>query len=352
MFQPSGQLTARLSLLFTAAALLLVCHHAADAQSGMNQSGSGGNHTIQGRIYYPSGRRLDTTAKVKLQNPDLGDLSVFADRNGSFSFVNLKPGTYTIVVEAGEDYETATESVYIEQITNLALRGIDTPRVVTVPIYLQLKRNKAENSGKPGVIDTALASVPEDARKLYESAIESAQAGNAKKAVEQLKGALAIYPQFALALNELGVQYLKLGQTDNAIESLRAALSINADAVTPRLNYGIALLEKKNFTESEEQLRQVLKKNDSIATAHLYLGINMVRLRQYNDAEKELQRAVALGRDSMSLAHYYLGGIYWMKKEYKLAADELETYLKLAPKAQDADRIRATIKEMRSKQSG
>jgi hypothetical protein len=46
----------------------------------------------------------------------------------------------------------------------------------------------------------------------------------------------------------------------------------------------------------------------------------------------------------------YLGGIYWGRREYRRAADALETYLKLAPQAPDAERIRSTIKELRSKQ--
>jgi regulator of sirC expression with transglutaminase-like and TPR domain len=51
----------------------------------------------------------------------------------------------------------------------------------------------------------------------------------------------------------------------------------------------------------------------------------------------------------MSMAHYYLGGIYWGRKDYKRAADELEIYLKMTPKAPDAEKIRGTIKELRGK---
>jgi regulator of sirC expression with transglutaminase-like and TPR domain len=37
-------------------------------------------------------------------------------------------------------------------------------------------------------------------------------------------------------------------------------------------------------------------------------------------------------------------------RDYKRAADELETYLKLVPNAADAERTRATIKDLRAKQ--
>jgi tetratricopeptide (TPR) repeat protein len=74
-------------------------------------------------------------------------------------------------------------------------------------------------------------------------------------------------------------------------------------------------------------------------------------LRNYSEAEKELLRAVSFGSPDLSIAHYYLGGIYWGKRDYKKAADELETYLKLSPNAPDAEKTRATIRELRAKQT-
>jgi tetratricopeptide (TPR) repeat protein len=94
----------------------------------------------------------------------------------------------------------------------------------------------------------------------------------------------------------------------------------------------------------------VLKKNDAVATAHFYLGLVLISLRNYGEAEKELQRAMGLAPNELSMAHYYLGGIFWRNKEYARAADELEKYLQKTPKAPDAVRIHATIKELRGKQ--
>ncbi len=56
-----------------------------------------------------------------------------------------------------------------------------------------------------------------------------------------------------------------------------------------------------------------------------------------------------IGRQTVGLAHYYLGGLYWRRGELKLAADELERYLQATPNAQDAEKIKLTIKELRSK---
>jgi regulator of sirC expression with transglutaminase-like and TPR domain len=61
-------------------------------------------------------------------------------------------------------------------------------------------------------------------------------------------------------------------------------------------------------------------------------------------------KATSFPTEEVDQAHRYLGGIYWGKREYKKAADELELYFKLAPQAKDAEQIHATIKDLRNKQ--
>lgn len=360
MFLSSGRATAHCSVLFAnphslslipiLILLFLVSPPALRAQGGTDTTGTGGRHTIQGRLYFPSGRRADALMRVKLQSSNTGDLVVMADINGNFAFKGLSPGSYTIVVDGGDEFETARESVYIDTDVRTP-SGVSAPaisRPYTVLIYLQLKR-ATDTAAKPGVLNAALANVPAAARTLYLQALDTIKLGDGKKAIEQLKAALALYPDFDLALNELGVQYLRLGDVARATEALSRAAKLSPDAFPTRLNYGIALLEKRSFAEAEEQLRQALKKNDASPIAHYYLGLTLLNLRSYDEAEQQMQRTIELGGDQLSLAHKYLGGLYWRKKEYKLAVTELEAYLKLSPKAPDAEQIRGTIKELRAK---
>jgi tetratricopeptide (TPR) repeat protein len=207
------------------------------------------------------------------------------------------------------------------------------------------------------VVDANLAALPKPAVDHYYKALESLRASDHQKAIAELEAAISLYPNFPRALNELGVQYLIVGQVGKAVTTLQTAVRVAPEDFIPRLNYGIALLQKKEFTAAEEQLRIVLQKNESAATAHMYLGIALLHQqsagpgdqKRYTEAEKELQRAVQLGGDQIASAHYYLAGIYWRNGQHRLAADELETYLKLAPNAPDAERTRATIKELRAR---
>ena len=317
--------------------------------NGRASTGTGGIHIIQGYVFFPSGRRAEGTIVVRLQPMNGGEITVIPDSSGAFVFNSLSPGNYSVVVNAGNDYEIARDSVYIDSDLNMSRGGMRIPttsRRYTVMIHLTEKRNA---SVKAGVINAALAEVPEKARKAFEKGLEHARAGESAKAVDSLKEAVTLYPKFPLALNELGVQYLKLGHKDKAIEALKEAVKLSPEAYGPRLNLGIALLEAKQFAEAEEQLREALKRNSSLPTGHMYLGLCLVRLSRYDEAEKELLLAIEGSGNQLAMAQYYLGGIYWKKEEYPKAVDALEAYLKLTPNAPDAERVRATIKDLRSR---
>jgi len=96
-------------------------------------------------------------------------------------------------------------------------------------------------------------------------------------------------------------------------------------------------------------LRGALKENSSSPTAHMYLGIALLRLNKYDEAEKELLLATAANANQLAMANYYLGGLYWRKQDYPHAVEQLEKYLQLTPNARDAERVRATIKDLRGR---
>jgi tetratricopeptide (TPR) repeat protein len=304
---------------------------------------------IQGYIFFPSGRRADGTIVVKLESLQYAELQVIPDSSGAFTFSALAPGSYTVVINAGNDYDIYREPVFIDSDLNLSRTGVQLPpttRRYTVMAHLQLKMKVG---AKPAVVSAALAAVPERARKLYERGVEEARAENPAKAATTLKEAITVYPNFPLALNELGVQYLKLRQVSKAVEALRESVKLGPDAAPSRLNLGIALLETKQFAQGEEQLRQSLKLNTNSPTAHMYLGIALLRQAKFDEAEKELVVATHSNAAQLGMANYYLGGLYWHKKDYPRAVEQLEKYLALTPNAPDADRVRATIKDFRSR---
>lgn len=327
----------------------------ARAQGGVDSTGTGGKHRIQGRIYFPSGRRSDASSiKVLLESSSSERTFVIADVNGSFIFNNLAAGSYIVTIDAGPDYERSTENVLIEgggvrarNIAGADMSRASAPRTFNVMINLQPKRTP--RISKPTVISAGLAGVPKPVLTAYQRAIEFAKSGDAKRAIEQLKLALSLYPEFGPALNELGVQYLKLGETQRAVAALRSAVRLQPEDFTSRLNYGIALIEYKLMAEAEDHLRQALSKNSDSWMAHMYLGIALIGLRRFGEAEQELLQSLKIGGPRLGLPHYYLGGIYWRAGDRNRAIASLEKFLEITPNAPNAERVRTTINELRAK---
>ena len=327
----------RAAAFLTKALLLALLVSAAAAHAGAQAIGAhrgetgntGGGRSIQGHIISPTGKLPESRIRVTLEQPESGPRVTYADDDGGFNFNGLEGGSHTITIDAGKEFEVARESVYIE----------GGKPVYNVPVYLRMRPEA----------NPALAGVPAPAVELFKRALEAEQKRDNDRAASLLGEAIARHPQFALAHDALGTLYMRSGKLDKALEEYRAAAAALPDDPTIQLNYGTALTQKKDYPAAEKQLRLALKKLDKAATGHLYLGISLIGLKNHAEAETELEQAARLGGDQMGLAHRYLGGLYWQKGDSKRAADELETYLKLSPKATDAEQIRTTIKQLRGK---
>lgn len=343
MFTQLSSKTAIRSLLVVVASLFLIA--TAPAQRGnpnsdSGEAGTGGNNSIVGNVYFPSGQRVDRPIRVRLFTMTKGDMTTMTTDNGSFSFRRLATGNYRVVIDGEKDYEPASEGVYIVQATRSG-----PPQVISVDIRLKLR---SSSEAKPAVLNSELANVPRHALDLYNKALELAKGGNSKGAIEQLKQAVSDYPDFMLAFNEMGVQYLRLGELEKAEESLRSALKIKPDGFEPLMNHGIALVRLNRFDEAEPELRAAVKEKDQSPVGHFYLGRALAYMQRYDEAEKELNLAIQLGGNEMKEAHRYLAGIYNARGDKKRAISELETYLKLAPNSKDADHLRQLIQDLRS----
>jgi len=329
----------RVGSLLLSVALIALAAVATNAQApGASRNGglpSGeGNVMLQGRIYFPSGQTASgRTIKVSLDSASAfgsGNTAV-PDQDGVFRFNGLVPGNYTVVVDAGPEFEKARESVGIYQ---------GTSKVVQVSIQLQPK----VDSSNP-----LFAGVPSNALTFYQKGSAAAHKGDAKAAAQSLSAAVAAYPNFPIALSDLGTQYMILRQWDKAAETYEALLKLKPNDAHAHLDLGIVAFNKKNFEDAEKHLRKALELNSAGPSAHYYLGLTLISVKRYPDAVTEFETAIANGGENLALAHKYLGGLYMSMNRKAEAADELEKFLKLDPKAPDAEKIKGTIEDLRNK---
>jgi tetratricopeptide (TPR) repeat protein len=329
--------------LLTILLVLSISAGLAKAQGGVGSTrglpeSAGGSHRIQGTVYLPDGRRAGAGIVIKLDG-NVGTRRAATDASGEFSFNSLPAADYSLSLDAGPDYEPLRQSVVIYG--NNGNVGLGNSGDTT----------KVDAQLRPKAVPDAIlfAGVPKEAVDAYKKAMESVRAGNSKKAVGELNGALTLHPNFTLALRELSDQYLRLKDWEKLAETAETLLKLTPNDPKGHLNLGIARYNQKKFDEAETHLREAVRLANKDAVAHYYLGLTLVNVKQYSDAQQELELAINNGGDNIALAHKFLGGLYLGSKNPK-AADELEKYLKLNPKDPDAERIKATIKDLRSKQ--
>lgn len=342
----------RASAFIYPAILILAVALTANAQgvgSSRGLSTGDGNHTIQGRIYFPAGQQVNSkVVKVSLESTNAtGPTTTMSDEDGTFRFTSLRAGSYSVVVDAGKQYDAPRETVNIDPVAGAP--------VIQVNILLRPKIDASNPS---------FAGVPQNALDSYQKGMAAAQKGNPKGAAEFLSKAVAAAPQFSEALNELGIQYLKLGQMDQAAETFEALLKLKPNDAAAHQSLGIALYNQgaafvaqqklddaqKKLDGAEAHLREAIKLKSPGPTAHYYLGLTLLKFKAYDEAQKEFELAISNGGENLAQAHRYLGGLYQRAQRNKDAADEMEKYLKLDPKAPDADHIRDIMKSLRAKQ--
>ena len=301
-------------------------------------AGLGGGNTISGLVMSPTGRPVETRVRVRLNTMTRGDVTTVTDERGRFTFRGLVSGDYSVVIDNEKEFEPITQAV-----TVLQLRGSPGQEYM-LQVRLKLKPS---TDGKAEVVDAEFVNVPKNALDIYKKAIELAKTGDHKGAIEQLTLATAEYSKFMLAFNEIGVQYAQLKEYAKADEAFQEALKIEPEAFLPLRNRGIILVCLNRFTDAEPVLRKALKINDKSSTGHFYLAQAVANQNRFDEGEKEFLAAIKFG-DEVKEAHRYLAIIYAARGDKKRELAELETYLRLAPAAPDAEQLRKLIQQLKS----
>jgi len=318
-------------LVFIAAAVLSV---SGQGIGDRNRPGNGGSATISGKVTMPDGMPAKNV-KVSISSADI-NTSTYTNVDGFYSFGDMPGGNYTVTVKV-EGLPMESESYSIDQ---------DTPagRTITLPLFL---RNPGQKKGDFISGNPLFKDVPKTALDKFTKAFDKLQAGDPKGAIVLFDEAISEYANFAPAYYERGSAYLKTNDLDKALESFVKAIQIKPDYVEAKYSYGYAEYLKNNFEVAAAVFDDVLKQKD-MPEAHLYLGISLVKLRNVDASIPHFKAAVVAKDDeSTALAHRYLGGIYMQKKQNAKAAAELEKYVKLVPKAPDADKLKSTIADLK-----
>ncbi|CAN5911773.1 hypothetical protein BH11MYX2_BH11MYX2_01900 [soil metagenome] len=163
--------------------------------------------------------------------------------------------------------------------------------------------------------------------------------GELDESLEQLKKALVQDPDNGRAYFELGLLYNKQGKAAEAESSLAKAVQKSPNESLFWYAYGEIFRLQARTGEALNAYQKAVDLDPPYPKAIAKLGLLLIERKQYDDAERFLTQSVR--RDAKNPSNYLnLGAVYAAKKKNKLAIENFEKFLGLAPK-NDPDRARA-----------
>jgi Tfp pilus assembly protein PilF len=210
---------------------------------------------------------------------------------------------------------------------------------------------------KAQVISATPYKAPKEARKAYEKGLEAAGNGKLVNARDHFEKAVAIYPKFTDAWFELGSVLQKENQKDAARAAYTRATTIDAKFLPPYLRLTLMAFDGGEWAEVVELTSHILAYAQfanvsgylleadtfNYADAYFYNSIANYKLNKIDEAEKSALKAEQILRTRSPQLHLLLAEIFTRRNNYAKAATELETYLELAPHAQNANRVREEL---------
>jgi tetratricopeptide (TPR) repeat protein len=299
-------------------------------------------YDLKGKVYGPNSKPVPNVLVILENNARAQIGQDITGTEGIYEFNGLVAGTYYISVKPDE-----TQFQAIFQRIDLINTSIGGRSASTETVDFSLRYAPRRDQA----VGTVYAqTVPPEAEKQYLSAVKSLTRGDKEQATRQLARAIKIFPTYFLALQQLGVLYVEEKSYEEAIEPLKKAIQVNSKAARTHCELGIAYLNLDRPNEAIQELSVAHTIDPKLFVADLYQGMALISTGDLDKAERSLKEALAVGGSTQArAAHLYLASIYNTRKQYQMAIQELETYLRENPKADNVVNVKEAIKKIRAK---
>jgi tetratricopeptide (TPR) repeat protein len=299
---------------------------------------------IAGEIRLVDGTFPSERLRVTLEAHGIVVGDSYSDSEGSFSFIDLLPNLYTLVIEA-ERYQPVRLMVAI----NPSTAQTNVLRVILRPALTE-KRNSVPDG--PIAMNPDIVNVTEMAKKFpprvikeFEAGMKAEQHGDMNTAVVHYQAAIQQAPDFYPAHNSLGIRNLQKGDFKVAEEEFRRVLELNANSAQAYINLGNVLYVTRRNEEAKQALEAGLHLFPSSAMGHYLNGSVLARLGEFKAAEEQLKTARELD-PKMPQVPITLATLYLQTGREHEAAAMFQAFLKEFPKDPMVPKVRAALGKM------
>ena len=272
--------------------------------------------------------------------------------SGYYEFSGMPAGTFTIrVYTYGTDYEEQETTIEIQNFTSTDNNGktrVGGYANEWCDFSLRLRRGLT-----PANVVVFAQDVPDDAKKLYERAVNDVNNKRNTEAFADLRQAIEIFPKYYAALELLGTEYIKLARPEAfqaAAVLLAAAVEVNPRGFKSWYGLAYSRYSLNNFADALTAVQKAVELNANSPDAVFLSGVLMKKTRKFPEAEKQLLKAKELSKDTIAGVHWELATLYGNDmNRYADAAKELRLFLKAQPEAKDVGNIKKLIADFEAK---
>jgi Tfp pilus assembly protein PilF len=188
---------------------------------------------------------------------------------------------------------------------------------------------------------------PKKAKNALGKGMEAFEKNNLPNAEKYYRSALALYPEYSEAWVELGWLFQKEKRYDEARNAYLSAAHADGSYISPYVRLAQLEAMEQNWEKSIEYSNKVLSLDPvSYPQAYFLSGLAYYNLNRLDDAENSIRKGIRMDvSHQLPKMQLVLANILTRRKDPPGAVESMRTYLKLAPYAPDADRIRSLIKK-------
>jgi cytochrome c-type biogenesis protein CcmH/NrfG len=219
---------------------------------------------------------------------------------------------------------------------------LDNPEVGTLVLY---RMEQVQGT----MVSVQDMKAPKPARKAREKAAKLA-AKDPAEAEKLLRQALTAHPTFATAWFDLGLLLQKQQRTAEARAAFQQATASDPRFVRPYIQLALLASQEQDWKSVIAMSGRAVELNPfAFPEAYVLHALGNYQSNNAAAAEASARKAAMLDPDHVPTAHLILGGVLLGRNDYGGAADSLRAFLRSAPNAPNAARVRAQIADIEKK---
>ena len=189
---------------------------------------------------------------------------------------------------------------------------------------------------------------PKEAKKAFDKGHQLLAQNKLAEAQPELEKAVREYPQYASAWLDLGWVYSQQNQIDKARNAFQQAHAADDKFVPAYVGLASLAVRESKWQEAAEQSTHATRLDGvDFPAAFYYNSLANYRLGNMEQAERSARQAETLGaQHAFPQVNLLLGVMLANKRDYADAAEQLRSYLKAAPTAPNADKVRQQLAEV------